>query len=429
MNLTKVKSEVLGEHYFTAKHKSGLTVLLIPKMTRTFYAVYGAKVGSLDCAFKVDGEEEFVDLPDGIAHFLEHKMFECEDGDALMRLAQTGANANAFTGFDKTCYLFSCTENFYESLDVLLDFVQHPYYTKETVDKEQGIIGQEIKMYADHPGWVLSQNLREALYHENPVRVDIAGTVKSIAHITPELLYRCYDAFYNPANMTLAICGDFDVDELVSFLEPRIRDVKPKTLTPRPFREPTEVRKAYVSRHMTVAKPILAMGYKCPVLENPEENLAFSVAASVVLEAMFGGASRFYCDRYEEGLIGADFVSGLEQGRGFAMAVMEAETDKPALLEQAIKKEVDRIQQMGLSQDDFEIARRVVYGDEVRMFDSAEEVGDYALSMSMRGCGLFDRLTLLRELTVETANQVIERLFNPDARATSVIYPLSWDKE
>lgn len=424
MKLTEIKSDLLGERYFVAHHQNGLTILLIPKKTRTYYAVYGAKVGSIDRSFKIEGEEDFVDLPDGIAHFLEHKMFECEDGDALFRLSQTGASANAFTGFDKTCYLFSCTENFYESLDILLDFVQSPYYTKETVDKEQGIIGQEIKMYADHPGWVLNQNLREAIYHENPVRVDIAGSVESISHITPELLYRCYDAFYNPANMTLAVCGDFDAEELAAFIEPRIRDVEPKRLEHRPFSEPEEVKEKFVSRRMPVSKPMMAMGYKCPVLDDPAADHAFLTAGNVVLEALFGDSSRFYCDHYDAGHFSSGFDASLEQGRGFRMVVIEGETDDPSFLEKAVKEAIEEARKTGLSPEDFEIARRAVYGDEVRIFDSAEEIGDYAVSMSMRGHGLFDGLNLLREVTLEDCNDVLNVLFDEAASATSVIYPM-----
>ncbi|MBR1731449.1 MAG: insulinase family protein, partial [Ruminococcus sp.] len=190
--ITEVKSALLGDKYYKIDHESGLTIYLYPKKDyNSKYAIFGTRYGSVNNAFSLDGGE-VKKVPDGIAHYLEHKMFECEDGDAFLKYAKTGANANAYTSFDKTCYLFSCADNFDESLEILLDFVQRPYFTEETVAKEQGIIGQEIRMYDDSAEWRVMFNMLEKMYHTHPVQLDIAGTVESIAEITPELLYDCY---------------------------------------------------------------------------------------------------------------------------------------------------------------------------------------------------------------------------------------------
>ena len=199
-----VDSAVFHEKYYEIDHKSGLKIFVMPKEHySSAYAVIGTRYGSIDTKFKRSDREDFVTVPEGIAHFLEHKLFESEELDAFTRYAETGASANAYTSFDKTCYLFQCTDRFEDSLRILLDFVTHPYFTKETVEKEQGIIGQEITMYYDVPGWMSTFNLLKCLYKNHPVRIDIAGTVESISHITDKLLYDCYDTFYNLNNLSL----------------------------------------------------------------------------------------------------------------------------------------------------------------------------------------------------------------------------------
>ncbi|MBO7158068.1 MAG: insulinase family protein, partial [Clostridia bacterium] len=194
----KVCDSTVGESYFYRIHESGLPLYVIPKKHSATFAMFGTQYGSIDCKFKTDKDTDYLELPDGVAHFLEHKMFEDENGvDAFTRYAETGASANAFTSFDRTCYLFSCTEGFDQNLEILLDFVSHPYFTAETVKKEQGIIGEEIAMYDDNPGWCVFFNLLKCLYKNHPIRQSIVGTRDSIAQITPEMLYRCTDTFYN----------------------------------------------------------------------------------------------------------------------------------------------------------------------------------------------------------------------------------------
>ena len=193
MNIAEIKSELTGDSYYKIKHQSGLDIYVYPKEGyKSSYAIFGTKYGSINTCFSVDGKEK-ITVPDGIAHYLEHKLFESEEG----------ANANAYTSFEKTCYLFSCTDKLEQSLEILLDFVQSPYFTAQTVAKEQGIIGQEIKMYDDDPNWRVMLNMLEGMYKNHPVRIDIAGTVESIAQITAEKLYEVYNVIYNLKNMAL----------------------------------------------------------------------------------------------------------------------------------------------------------------------------------------------------------------------------------
>ena len=215
-----VKNERTGEQYTYVKHPTGLDIY-IWKMEdySTSYALFGTKYGSINTKFRTKNEKDFITVPNGIAHYLEHKLFENEDCDVFSLYAKTGASANAYTSFDKTCYLFSCTDNVYESLEILLSFVQSPYFTEETVQKEQGIIGQEIRMYDDNAGWRVFFNMLQGMYHNHPVKIDIAGTVESIAQINADLLYQCYNTFYNLNNMVLSIAGNIDEDKILEMCD------------------------------------------------------------------------------------------------------------------------------------------------------------------------------------------------------------------
>ena len=295
MNKEILTNERLGEQYIRVVHPSGLTILLCPMPDfATTYALFGTNYGSVDNCFKTDPEAEFIKLPDGIAHFLEHKLFESEDGDAFSLFAETGASANAYTSFDKTCYLFSCTDAFIPSLKALLTFVQAPYFTQQTVEKEQGIIGQEIRMYEDSPGWQVTFQLLEALYHDNPVKVDIAGTVESIAQIDADLLYRCYHTFYNLSNMVLSIAGKFDPDEALAVIEENLKPAEPKSIFFPPYTEPAEPVTSFAQREMDVSMPLFQLGFKIPPEEEPAAFLRQQYELEMLHELLAGTTSSFY---------------------------------------------------------------------------------------------------------------------------------------
>jgi len=260
-NFILKENKAIDEKYYYTKHKSGLPVYVIPKNHGTGYAVFGTNFGSVDNHYK-NGDKEIV-LPDGIAHFLEHKLFENEDGiDTFKKYAEYGASANAYTSSDKTVYLFSATENMMESLEILLDFVTHPYFTPETVKKEQGIIGQELRMYEDIPAMVMEMGLLESLYEKHNIRIDIGGTVESIAEITADILYKCYNTFYNLHNMALCVCGEVDVEKTLAVADKILKEAPAQKIESLQAEEKPCVFRKKFSRNMQVARPQFEIGIK-----------------------------------------------------------------------------------------------------------------------------------------------------------------------
>ena len=285
------ENKQINEKYYYFKHKSGLDVYVVPKELGTYYALFGTKYGSIDRTFKKEGDKDFITVPDGIAHFLEHKLFENEDGvDTFARYAEYGASANAYTSSDKTAYLFSCTENFESSLEILLDFVSHPYFTKETVEKEQGIIGQEIRMYDDHPGARLEKGLLQAMYEKNKMRIDIAGTTESIAEITADTLYKCYYTFYNLNNMALAVCGDVDTDKVMEICDKILTEAPVQTII-RDYEDADEKPQVYKKRsvcELSVSKPIFSIGIKdLDISSDPKMRMKKSYGMNILNEILF----------------------------------------------------------------------------------------------------------------------------------------------
>ena len=291
----------IGESYVRAELDNGLKIYILEKPRyNSSYAIFGTKYGSIDTCFSV-GEDK-LEVPEGIAHFLEHKLFESEDGDAFSKYAKTGAYANAFTSFDRTCYLFSCSDKFYENLEILLSFVQSPYFTQATVNKEQGIIGQEIKMYDDSPAWRVMFNMLYAMYHNHPVRIDIAGTVDSIAKIDHNLLYKCYNTFYNPSNMFVCIAGNVDVEKVLKQIKGAVVTEKNPQIERIFEPESREVVKPYVEQSLSVGQPMFCFGYK-ECMEKPERSPKEKIATNLLLEILAGECSPLYKKLINENLI------------------------------------------------------------------------------------------------------------------------------
>jgi predicted Zn-dependent peptidase len=366
-----IRNERVNEQYTRIKHSSGCTICLCP-MTgfSSAFALFGTKYGSVDSTFKTCNDDDFVTVPAGIAHFLEHKLFENEECDAFKLYAETGANANAYTSFDKTAYLFLCSQNFGKNLEILLKFVQEPYFTDETVQKEQGIIAQEIKMYDDSPEWRVFFNCLENVYHNNPVRINIAGTTDTIGQIDKGLLYRCYNTFYNLNNMVISIAGNFDPDEALEIcdrlLKPNV-DIDLKAVIPE---EPREVKQHLVREKLPVGMPLFQIGFKLP----NDYTLADYVHYNIFMEAAFGNASKFYQDAYESGLINETFNVGVFNGRGFFLAVADGEAREPEKVYEAVKAEVARLKRDGLCEEDFLRIKKQTYGELISPLSSAESV-------------------------------------------------------
>ncbi|MBP0973188.1 MAG: insulinase family protein, partial [Oscillospiraceae bacterium] len=302
-----IVSRQTGEKCLHVQHKSGLEIYIMEmEGYRSSFALFGTKYGSINTRFRLRGETDYAEVPEGIAHYLEHKLFENEDCDAFAKYARTGANANAYTSFDRTAYLFGCSEHFAESLEILLSFVQEPYFTAENVEKEQGIIAQEIRMNDDEPGWRVFFNMLKAMYHVHPVRIDIAGTVESIRQINADLLYRCYNTFYNLHNMVLSVAGNVKADEVLAICDRLLKPCEDMGLEEVFAEEPDTIVQPYVEAHLQVGAPLFNLGFKLRPMEG-KELLRAELMSSILLEAILGPSTKLYTGMLEEGLINSEF--------------------------------------------------------------------------------------------------------------------------
>lgn len=411
----------IGESYIKSTHSSGLKIYVLEKpQYSSAYAIFGTKYGSIDTRFSKKGEE-MIEVPEGIAHFLEHKLFESEDGDAFTRYAETGAYANAFTSFDRTCYLFSCSDRFYDNLAILLDFVQSPYFTEQTVKKEQGIIGQEIRMYDDSPNWRVMFNMLMNMYHNHPVKIDIAGTVDSIAKIDHSLLYKCYETFYNPSNMFICIVGNVNTDKILKQIDASIINSLPVEVTRGEFNEPDSIVNPYIAQSLAVAMPIFCFGYKHQI-KSPERSLKTKVCMSLLLEIICGEASPLYAKLVREGLINDEFESEYFNGYGYAAVIFEGESSNPELVAESIKEEIERLKTVGIDKKLFSAVKCGMYGEAIRRFNSIEEISMQLVECAMSSYNLFDEIKLLKSVTADDVYRRLS-LFDNENSVLSIINP------
>ena len=423
MELQKISGGSVGDFYYTGAHPSGLRVFLYPKeKSSTTYAIFSTKYGSIDSCFQRSDEPAPETVPEGIAHYLEHKLFESEDGDAFQRYAETGASANAYTSFENTSYLFSCTDRLYDSLEILLDFVQSPYFTEETVRKEQGIIGQEIKMYDDDPQWRVMFNYLRAMYHAHPIRQDIAGTVESIAQITPDHLYRCYRTFYNLHNMAFVLAGSFDVDRVCQLLDRMIKPCDPVTVRRVFPAEPASVAQPRVEEALSVALPLFQFGYKLPgTAPRGEKDLA---AAEVLLEVLASEASPLFRRLLDSGLVNeSSFASEFFEGEGYATLMFGGESNDPEAVAAAITEELLRLRKEGIDPAAFERSRRSLYGQNLAALNSTASIANAILSLTFKGRELFSYIHALAGITVADVEQFLAGL-PLEQQVLSIVKPL-----
>ena len=416
-----IKNDILDEGYYSIDHKSGLKIYVYPKAEYTStYAVFGTKYGSIDTRFKRSDKKDFIEIPAGTAHFLEHKLFESEELDAFQRYAKTGASANAYTSFDRTCYLFTCTGHFKENFEILLDFVRHPYFTEETVRKEQGIIGQEIDMYKDSPEWECLFNLLSAMYHQHPVHIDIAGTKESIAQITAEMLFSCYDTFYNLSNMALAVAGKTSVDEVLEVADRLLAADEPVTVE-RAFKpEPEAIVKPYVEEHLPVATPVFCLGYK-ESYPTPERSLKEEISKNLILDVLAGQMSPLYKELLDEGLVNNSFSTEFFNGYNFSAMLISGESVNPEAVASKVKKRVAELKATGISQEDFETVRKKQYGKTVRAFSDIDTVANSLVVSHFENEELFSEFQVIKELELDYVNDILSRSFEEDKAVLSVI--------
>lgn len=399
---------------------SGLTVIVrpMPGYSGT-HVIYATRFGSIDRDFRLDDKE--VHLPAGVAHFLEHKMFEDQDGDAFAKFAKTGANANAFTAFDRTCYLFTATEQLDESLDVLLEMVGKPYFTQQTIDKEQGIIGQEIKQYDDAPDWRLMFAMYECLYTAHPVRDDIAGSVESIAQITPEILYACTDAFYRPQNMVLAVAGNVTMDEVLAACARADIPVKTGTVERLASAEGPDVAEPYREFSMAVAKPLLGVGFK----ETPPagDALKTEIICDMLTELICGSMTPLYRRLYDEGLVSPGFSGEILSLPGALSFLFGGETPEPETVRGLLLDEIARLKREGVDEELFTLCKNQLYGELVQDLENIEDVAGALASSFFRGRTPADEIETLASVTLSDVNGALRAMLCTERSATVIIRP------
>ncbi len=347
-----IKCTQTGSECLHVKHETGLDIYIMEMPGyHSCFALFGTKYGSINTRFRLKGEESYTEVPEGIAHYLEHKLFENEDCDAFARYARTGASANAYTSFDRTAYLFGCSENFGASLEILLDFVQKPYFTKETVEKEQGIIAQEIRMNNDEAGWRVFFNMLKNMYHNHPVRIDIAGTEESIRKIDAELLYKCYNTFYNLHNMVLSVAGNVKADEVLAICDKLLRPCEDQGLEEVYADEPDTIVSKYVEATLPVGTPIFNLGFKVRPRSGGELVRA-ELIASVLLEVLLGPSSKLYNDMLNEGLINSEFEADSPfTGDGYFVLSCGGETEEPEKVRDRILEALETAKRDGFDRE------------------------------------------------------------------------------
>lgn len=404
---------------------NGLEVYVLPKPGfQKTYATFSTRYGSVDNWFSV-GDEPFIRVPDGIAHFLEHKMFEEPTGDIFATFATQGASANAFTSFDRTVYLFSATEQIPANVTTLLDFVQHPYFTDENVEKEKGIIEQEINMYKDNPDWRVYFGLIDALYHKHPVHIDIAGTVESIRQIDKETLYRCYETFYHPSNMMLFVVGGVEAADIMKLVR---GNQAAKTFAPaRPIKrkfepEPADVKKPRLIIDLPVSLPKCMIGFKEAVPAKDEaELLRRETVTKLMLETLFGPSSELYQSLYDDNLISDGFGNEYNSSMDYAFSVIGGDTRVPDELLTRIRESVDRTLISGIAPEQFERAKRKRVGGYLRMLNSPEAIANEFTRYRFRGGDLFKLLDLYESVTVDEANERMRAHFDWNRMAVAIV--------
>lgn len=409
--------ERLHERYYFKKHKSGLPIYVFPKDMTSSYALFGVGFGSFynDLSFE-DGSK--MTFPSGVAHFLEHKLFSSEDGsDAFEQFASLGADANAYTSFNKTVYLFSCTENLIPSLKQLIDFVSHPYFTEENVKKEQGIIAQEIKMCDDNPYDVLFKNLLYAMYGVGRYSENICGSIESIKEITPEILYRCYELFYRYSNMALVVCGCADPDEVSEAVDEMLpeREELYKFRCGRIISSPS-VFKPYVEHHMPVGRTVFEIGIKdvC-ISEDAQKRLKRDVAMTILEEMLFSRAGELYNSMLEEGLIGESYSYGYSITKEIAFHSVCGESDDPQKVLERIKSYIKKVSEDGLSAEDFYRCKRVFEAEFIRDFDSVDDIANSLIGFVFDGGEIFEYRRIIEGTTFGDVCKCFDEAFGDEA--------------
>ncbi|MEW9050732.1 MAG: pitrilysin family protein [Neobacillus sp.] len=427
--MDKITFEQLQEELFHEKMSNGLSVYILPKkgFNKT-YATFTTKYGSIDNTFIPLGKNEYTNVPDGIAHFLEHKLFEKEDGDVFQQFSRQGASANAFTSFTRTAYLFSSTSDVEKNLETLIDFVQEPYFSEKTVEKEKGIIGQEITMYDDNADWRLYYGLIQNMYQNHPVKIDIAGTIESISHITKDLLYECYNTFYHPSNMLLFIVGPVDPEAIMN----QVRDNQAK----KEYEAMPEIQRKFAEEPQPVAekKQILKMNVqtsKClvgvkalHVNQNGKEMLKNELAINVLLDMLFSKSSENYQQLYNKELIDDTFSYDYSQENGFGFAMLGGDTDQPDQLALELEKMLLAAKAgEAFTEEQLERTKKKKIGAFLRAVNSPEYIANQFTRYAFNDMDLFDVVPTLEQITLADVKSLASDFINEERFSVCQVVP------
>ena len=428
--ITEFRDDKLKEKYYKLKHKSGLDIYVFPKKMSSSYALFGTEYGSVDNCFKETGDSEYTTVPDGIAHYLEHRMFTQKDGsDITERFSACGADSNAYTSFNKTVYLCSATENFEDALAALFEFVTEPNFTEELVERERGIIIQEIKMTDNSPYSRGYRGLLEAMYKHNSVRVDIAGTVESVSKINANMLNKCYKSFYNSNNMAAVVCGDISPDKVMEIADRAIPEGFTGVEIERKYadNEPREVYKNLYEDYMEVSKPIFTIGVKdVDISDEPKVRMRKFAAMALLCELVFSRSGDLYNELFESGKITADFDASYTSSKTFAYTLISGEADNPEDVLAYIKS---YISDFVFSDEALERCKRVLYAEFVMDFDSTEEIANNMIDYIFEGFDLFEYGRVIEDVTADEIQELIKTQFMDEYFAMSVIYPIEEERK
>lgn len=427
--MKKIVNDILKEEVYYEKLENGLDVYFMPKHGFTKkYAILATNYGSNELEFVPIGESEKFRVNEGIAHFLEHKMFEQPDGgNAFDKFSKWGASANAFTNFTMTAYLFSGTENFYDSLDHLIDYVQTPYFTDENVEKEKGIIEQEIKMYEDDPDWNVYFNCLKALYVNHPVKVDIAGSVESIYKITKEELYKCYNTFYNPGNMALFVVGDLDVDKVMEVVK-KVNHYDVDKLSNEIQRfypeEPDRVNEKEIVAKFPISMPMFNIAFKDnKVGIRGNELLRKEIVTEILTDMIFKRGSRLFEDLYMKGLINDNFGGGFSSQVDYGFTIIGGDSKDPREVKRLILEHIEKYKNEGLNKHEFERTKKKKIGNFLKYFDSVNFIANNFISYNFKGINVLDYLDVLKDVTFEEVEERLKSHLKEEYCVISIVEP------
>ncbi len=422
--MREIENKNIKEKCYMEKLENGLQVIIIPKKEiQKKYIIWATKFGSIDNTFIDSTTGEKVVIPDGVAHFLEHKMFEQKNGvDSLYVLMALGLDANAYTTNDHTAYLFECTDHFYEGLDELMDYVQNPYFTDKNVEKEKGIIGQEIGMYDDDPGWQLYINAMDCLYEKNPIKVDTAGTVETISGINPEMLYKCYNTFYHPSNMVLTVVGDFEPEAILAEIKKRLKDNEARGEITRIYpEEKLEINKKYVEKEMEVSLPLFMIGFKDNIKDKYNEVVKRHIAIEIILNMLIGKSSNLYNKLYKEGYLLSQPDLEYEFGNEYSHVLIGGQSKNPQKVYEKIAEKIQEMKNNDINVQEFNRIKKKIYGDYAVEYNNVADIGRMFTSDYIKGINSFEYMDKFEEIDAEYAKQVLKEIFTEDKMIMSVI--------